>query len=86
MDKKKVKVLHIVEAMGGGVFTYLVELANGMCDEFDVTIAFGLRQETPTNYEDYFDKKIKLIRVMCLLTIFYFQVHQQPQHLLEERL
>lgn len=63
MDNKKVKVLHIVEAMGGGVFTYLVELANGMCDEFDVTIAFGLRQETPTNYEDYFDKKIKLIRV-----------------------
>lgn len=63
MDNKKVKVLHIVEAMGGGVFTYLVELAKGMCDEFDVTIAFGLRQETPTNYEDYFDKKIKLIRV-----------------------
>ena len=41
MNKKK-KVLHLVEAMGGGVFTYLAELANGMSDEFDVSIAFGL--------------------------------------------
>lgn len=54
--KEKKKVLHIAEAMGGGVFTYLVELANGMCEEFDVTIAFGMRSETPKNYEEYFDK------------------------------
>ena len=43
MNKKK-KVLHLVEAMGGGVFTYLAELANGMSDEFDVSIAFGMRK------------------------------------------
>jgi glycosyltransferase involved in cell wall biosynthesis len=59
----KKKVLHIVEAMGGGVFTYLVELANGTCDEFDITIAYGLRDETPKDYESYFDDKIKLICV-----------------------
>ena len=62
MNKKK-KVLHLVEAMGGGVFTYLVELANGMSDEFDVSIAFGMRKETPENYEDYFNEGIKLIKV-----------------------
>ena len=62
MNKKK-KVLHIVEAMGGGVFTYLVELANGISDEFDVAIAFGMRKETPENYEDYFNEGIKLIKV-----------------------
>lgn len=61
--KEKKKVLHIAEAMGGGVFTYLVELANGMCEEFDVTIAFGMRSETPKNYEEYFDKRISLIKV-----------------------
>ena len=62
MNKKK-KVLHLVEAMGGGVFTYLAELANGMSDEFDVSIAFGMRKETPENYEDYFNEGIKLIKV-----------------------
>lgn len=59
----KKKVLHVVEAMGGGVFTYLVELANGMCEDFDITIAFGLRSETPENYEEYFDKRVSLIQV-----------------------
>ena len=62
MQEKK-KVLHIVEAMGGGVFTYLVELANGMCEKFDVTIAFGIRSQTPENYAEYFDKRVSLIKV-----------------------
>lgn len=61
--KEKKKVLHIAEAMGGGVFTYLVELANGMCEDCEVTIAFGMRSETPKNYEEYFDKKVSLIKV-----------------------
>lgn len=60
---RKQKVLHIVEAMGGGVFTYIVELANGMSDEFDITIAFGTRSETPENYADYFNDDIHLIKV-----------------------
>lgn len=59
----KKKVLHVVEAMGGGVFTYLVELANGMCENYDVTVAFGMRSETPENYEEYFDKRVSLIQV-----------------------
>lgn len=61
--REKKKVLHIAEAMGGGVFTYLVELANGMCEDFDITIAFGMRSETPKNYVEYFDKRVSLIKV-----------------------
>ena len=61
--KEKRKILHIVEAMGGGVFTYLVELANGMCEDFDVTIALGIRSETPDNYESYFDERESLVEV-----------------------
>ena len=61
MEKKR--VLHIAEAMGGGVFTYLVELANGMCEDFDITVAFGIRSETPPNYEEYFDRRVTLIKV-----------------------
>lgn len=60
---KKQKILHIVEAMGGGIFSYIVELANGLSDEFDVTIAFGIRNETPENYEEYFNENVHLIRV-----------------------
>lgn len=61
--REKQKILHIVEAMGGGVFTYIVELANGLSDEYDVTIAFGIRKETPENYQEYFNKNVNLVRV-----------------------
>ena len=62
MSQKK-KILYIVEAMGGGIFTYLVALANGLCDEFDFTIAYGIRQQTPKNFADYFDDRVKLVEV-----------------------
>lgn len=60
---KKQKILHIVEAMGGGVFTFLVELTNNLSEDYDVTVAFGIRSETPDNYADYFNDKVNLIRV-----------------------
>lgn len=62
MAEKK-KILYIVEAMGGGIFTYLVQLAGGLCHEFDITIAFGLRKETPDNYREFFDQSVNLIQV-----------------------
>ena len=63
MPESKNKVLHLVEAFGGGVFTFLVELANSTCDEFDVVIAYARRKQTPENFEEYFDKRIKFIEV-----------------------
>lgn len=60
---KKKKILYFVEAFGGGVFTYIVNLANGLCDEFDVYVAYGIRKQTPPNFEDYFDKRVHLIHV-----------------------
>ena len=38
--------------MGGGVFTYIVDLANEL-----------VNKQTPKNYKDYFDKRIHLIEV-----------------------
>lgn len=61
IDKKK--VLFVVEAMGGGVFTYIVELSNALCATFDITVAYAIRQQTPSNYIDYFDKRVHLIKV-----------------------
>lgn len=57
------KILHIVEAFGGGVFTMLNDLSNGVCNEYEVVIAYSVRKETPQNFEKLFDKKIKFIEV-----------------------
>lgn len=62
MAEKK-KILYIVEAMGGGVFTYIVDLANELVNSYDMYIAYAVRKQTPQNYKDYFDKKIHLIEV-----------------------
>lgn len=62
MAKKK-KILFIVEAMGGGVFTYIVDLSNELVNEYDMYIAYAVRKQTPENYRDYFDNRIHLIEV-----------------------
>lgn len=59
----KKRILFIVEAMGGGVFTYIVDLANELVKEYDMYIAYAVRRQTPENYRDYFDKRINLIEV-----------------------
>ena len=60
---KKRKLLYVVEAMGGGVFTYIVAMANRLVETFDIYIAFGVREQTPLNYQECFDDRIKLIKV-----------------------
>lgn len=62
MAEKK-KMLYIVEAMGGGVFTYIVDMANELVNEYDMYIAYAVRKQTPPNYKDYFDKRVHLIEV-----------------------
>lgn len=62
MAEKK-KILYIVEAMGGGVFTYIVDLANELVDTYDMYIAYAVRKQTPANYREYFDERIHLIEV-----------------------
>ena len=52
----KKKVLHIVEAFGGGVFTILVDLINGLSRKYEIVVAYSLRPQTPKNFEEYFDK------------------------------
>ena len=59
----KKKVLHIVEAFGGGVFTILVDLINGLSRKYEIVVAYSLRPQTPKNFEEYFDKNIKFIKI-----------------------
>lgn len=60
---RKPKILFIVEAMGGGIFSYIVDLSNNLVNNYDVYIAYGIRKQTPQDYKKYFDSKIHLIKV-----------------------
>ena len=48
MAEKK-KILYMVEAMGGGVFTYIVDLANELVDTYDMYIAYAVRKQVVEN-------------------------------------
>lgn len=61
--KEKKKILHLVEAFGSGVFTFLVDLVNATDEEYDVTIAYGVREETIENFKDYFSDRVKFVRI-----------------------
>lgn len=60
---KRQKILYVVEAMGGGVFTYIVDLSNELVDTYDIYIAYAVRSQTPQNYQEYFDERVHLIKV-----------------------
>lgn len=60
---KRKKVLHIVESFGSGIFSFLVDLVNNTDDEFDITIAYGVRAETLESFREYFSNKVKFIEV-----------------------
>ncbi|MCD8380910.1 MAG: glycosyltransferase [Lachnospiraceae bacterium] len=61
--ESKKRILFFVEAMGGGVFTYIVDLANELGNKYDMYVAYAVRPQTPSDYKDYFDKRIHLIEV-----------------------
>ena len=46
MAEKK-KILYIVEAMGGGVFTYIVDLANELVNSYDIYICLLYTSPSP---------------------------------------
>lgn len=42
MLTERKKILYVVEAMGGGVFTYIVDLANALVDTYDMAYTYIL--------------------------------------------
>lgn len=61
MVQKKKKVMHLVESFGGGVYVIVKAIAEKSCDEFDVTIVYSRRAQTPEDFEEVVDKRIHLI-------------------------
>ncbi len=77
MEMEKKKILMICEAFGGGVFAYVTQLCNDMCDEFDVYLAYSLRPQTPSNFQDKLDESVHLIpmqaftdKTNCILKVY----------------
>lgn len=62
-NTRKKKILFVVEAMGGGVFTYIVDLSNELCKKYDMYVAYSIRRQTPSDYKTYFDPRVHLIKV-----------------------
>jgi len=60
---RRKKLLYVVEAMGGGVYTYILDLANSLVDFYDMYIAYAVRPQTPIDYKKQFDKRIHLVEV-----------------------
>lgn len=63
MKKEKKKLVHIVESFGGGVYSFLTELTNNITEEFDITILYGQRKETPENFNKDFNKNIHFVKI-----------------------
>ena len=59
----KKRLLFVVEAFGGGIFTYLYSLSNKLIDSYDICIAYSIRKQTPRNFESYFDNRVQFRRV-----------------------
>lgn len=53
----------VCEAFGGGVFTYISQLCNDMCEDFDVYMAYSIRPQTPKNYKALLDQRVHLMEV-----------------------
>lgn len=63
MEHQKKKILYIVESFGSGVFSFLVDLINNIDTDYEVVIAYGVREETLPNFKKYFKENVKFIKV-----------------------
>ena len=63
------KIIHYVEAFGGGVFFAISQIANEQIKlGNEIIILFSRRWDTPNNIEKYFSDKIELIELPFSLT------------------
>nr|WP_175802222.1 glycosyltransferase [Burkholderia anthina] len=60
----KSKIVHVTEAFGGGVLSFLVDLCNrSVAAGYDVVVVYSERDETPENVRMLFDPAVRLVRI-----------------------
>lgn len=58
------KIMYIVESLGGGVLSYLSLLTDEMVSQGnEVILLYGIRKQTPKNLEEIFNKDVKLVQI-----------------------
>ena len=61
---KKIKLIHITESFGAGTFMVLSQIVNSLdLREYDISIVYSLRQETPPDFRDGFDSSVRFIHL-----------------------
>lgn len=61
------RILMVCEAFGGGVFHYVSQLCNDLCDRYEIYLAYAVRPKlTPSNYRELLDSRIHLIELKHL--------------------
>jgi len=61
MNRSALRILHVTEAFGGGVFTSLTKLSNGLAARgHEVHLAFSRRPQTPTDVEAHVATAVQL--------------------------
>lgn len=56
-------ILQITEVSSGGVLPILSGICNGLVNDYNIVVAYGIRTDTPTNINEYFDGRVKLIPI-----------------------
>lgn len=60
----KIKLFHIVESFGGGVFTALTQIVNNLDPhDFDISIVYSLRPEITLDFKERFRPDIRFINL-----------------------
>jgi len=73
------KVMHVCEAFGGGVFSFLKDLCQEQVASYDVTILYAKRDQTPDDFENMFPSNVKFIELK------YFKREISPKNELKAR-
>lgn len=56
------KIMMVSEIFGGGIFTYVSQLCNLLCDQFDIYWVHATSLEMPADYEKFIDPRIHLVQ------------------------
>lgn len=56
------KIMHVAESFGAGVYSFLVDLCNELAEEHEIIIVYSEREETPKNYKSDFHQNVKFIK------------------------
>lgn len=57
------KIIHIVEGFGGGVYSFLVDLCNSLSKDNEVILVYNRREQTPEKFMEDFNPKVKFINL-----------------------